>query len=132
LLYKLDFSEGNSLVTVTPEGNYSMNNVLDLIRIVLEHPLYNPTNNILIDMSNMKYTPVISEIFTISEFTVSMKKHFKGKTAMIVQGDVLYSMFKLSTIFVAKQGLKSNIFHNVEDALTWLTNSDSSTEHHEP
>ena len=131
MIYKLDISEQDNLVKVTPEGNYSMNNVLDLIQIILENPLYKPTNNILVDMRNMKYTPVINEIFAISEFIVSMKKHFRAKTAMVVQGDVLYTMFKLSTMFVVKQGLKSNVFHNVEDALTWLTDSDNPTEHHE-
>ena len=125
MTYKIDISEKDNLVTVTPEGLYSLNKILDLIQIVIENPLYKPTYNSLIDMRDMKYTPVISEIFTISEFTVSMKNHFRGKTAIVVQGDVLYNMFKLSTMFVSKHGLKSNIFREPESALAWLAEPDT-------
>jgi len=125
MIYKIDISEKDNLLTVTPEGIYSMNKILDLVHIVIENPLFKPTTNLIIDIRAVKYTPVISEIFSISEFFVSMKKHFKGKTAIVVQGDVFYNMFKLSTMFVAKQGLKSNIFRDMEKALAWLAVPDS-------
>ena len=120
MTYNCEVSDESNLVTVTPKGTYSLKSIIDLIHIVIKDPQYKSTYDLLVDLRDMKYTPIVSEIFAISEFVVSFKQYFKGKTALVAKGELLYSMFKLSAMFVAKQGLKTNIFHEPEEALAWI------------
>jgi hypothetical protein len=52
-----------------------------------------------------------------------------GNVAIIAKGELLVKMFKLSTMFVSREGLKSNIFIDPEKAMGWLENSNSITFH---
>ena len=129
MIYKLEISEDTNLITVTAKGTYSLNEIMDLIYIVIKDPRYKPTYNAIIDLRELKYTPVISEIFKLSEFFISSKQHFKSKTGLVTNNESLYNLFKLSTMFVVKEGLKSNIFRNMEEALAWIADPDSPNVH---
>ena len=65
MTYKLEISADNNLVTVTPEGAYSLKNIMDLIHIVIKDPQYKSSYNLLIDLRDVNYTPIISEIFIL-------------------------------------------------------------------
>ena len=129
LIYKLEISEETNLMTVTAKGTYSLNDIMDLIYIVIKDPRYIPTYNAIIDLRELKYTPVISEIFKLSEFFISSKQHFKSKTGLVTNNESLYNLFKLSTMFVVKEGLKSNIFRNMEEALAWIADPETPKVH---
>ena len=125
MIYKLKISENENLVTVTARGNYSLKDIKRLIHLIVEEPHYKSNFNIIIDITGIIYTPIVSEIKVISDFLVSLKHYFKGTTAIVAEGDLIYSMFKLSTLLINKQGLKSNIFTSIEEALTWIKDQDS-------
>ncbi len=121
--YTMKISEEENLVIVSPRGSYSYKEVIALIDLVIHDPLFKSTLNFIIDIRKIDYTPVVSEIYVISRYFIDSKKYFKGKTAIITRGEVLYSMFKLATLFVKKEGLKSNIFKTRDDALQWINSS---------
>lgn len=125
MIYKLKISKNEKLVTVTARGSYSLKDIKTLIHLIIEEPHYKSNFNILIDITDIIYTPIISEIKVISDFLVSLKHYFKGTTAIVAEGELIYSMFKLSTMLINKQGLKSSIFSTVEEALAWIQNQNS-------
>ncbi len=125
MIYKLKISENENLVTVTARGNYSLKDIKRLIHLIVEEPHYKSNFNIIIDITGIIYTPIVSEIKVISDFLVSLKHYFKGTTAIVAEGDLIYSMFKLSTLLINKQGLRSNIFTSIEEALAWIMDQDS-------
>ena len=124
-VYNIEISAENSLVTVIAKGVYKLQEIKDLIHKVIKDPEYKPEYNSIIDIRDVKYTLTVSEIFSISDFVVSFKHYFKGKTAIIAKGEILINMFKLSTMFISKFGLKTNIFVDFEQANIWLKNPDS-------
>ena len=121
-MYSLDISAENSLVTVTANGTYTLKNIKDLIHAVIKDPLYKSQYNSVIDIRDVIYTPEFNEVLAISNFVNSFKHYFKGKVAIIARGKILYNMFRLSTVFVSRQGIKSNIFIDPEEAMAWLEN----------
>lgn len=125
MVYKLRITEKENLVLVTARGSYSLKDIKTLIHLIVEEPHYKPNFNIIIDITGIIYTPIISEIKVISDFLVSLKHYFKGTTAIVAKGELIYSMFKLSTQLINKQGLKSNIFSTIEEALVWIKDQDS-------
>jgi hypothetical protein len=72
--YKLIITPETKLVTVKAEGFYNLKTIKALIHMVIKDPLYNSTYNSLIDIRDVTYTPVASEIFAISDFVISFKK----------------------------------------------------------
>ncbi len=122
-MYNLDISSENSLVTVTANGTYTLKNIKDLIHAVIKDPLYKSHYNSIIDIRDVIYTPEFNEVLAISNFVNSFKHYFKGKVAIIARGKILYNMFRLSTVFVSRQGIKSNIFMDPEEAMAWLENT---------
>ncbi|MCK5153430.1 MAG: hypothetical protein KAQ93_03655 [Spirochaetales bacterium] len=125
VVYSIDISTTNHLVMVTAKGIYKLNEIKDLIHTVIKDPEYKPEYNSIIDIRDVKYTLTVSEIFSISDFILSFKHYFKGKTAIIAKGEILINMFKLSTMFISKHGLQTNIFLNYEEAIKWLEDPDS-------
>lgn len=125
MTYYYNIYEEANLVIVIPYGNYSLVKIMDLIQSIVENPLYHSTYDILVDIRNIEYTPIIDEIFAISDFIISIKENFKGKTALISDKYVLFKLFKLSTLFVSKKGVHSKIFKEVDDALLWLSKTES-------
>ena len=125
MVYKLRISENENLVTVTARGSYSLKDIKRLIHLIVDEPHYKTSFNIIIDITGITYTPIISEIKVISDFLVSLKHYFKGITTIVAEGELIYSMFKLSTQLINKQGLKSNIFSTMEEALVWIKNQSS-------
>ena len=125
VVYKLKISKNENLVIVTARGSYSLKDIKSLIHLIVEEPHYKTNFNIVIDITGIIYTPIISEIKVISDFLVSLKHYFKGTTAIVAESELIYSMFKLSTQLINKQGLKSNIFSTIEEALDWIKNQSS-------
>jgi hypothetical protein len=121
MIYNLLLSKESNLITVTAKGPYSLNDIMELIHIIISDDRYKPTYNLIIDLRELKYTPVISEIFKLSEFFISSKQHFMGKTGLITDNESLYNLFKLATMFTASKGLRTIVFWNMEDALNWIT-----------
>ena len=93
--------------------------------IVVNDPLYKPEYDLIVDIRDVKYTPIVSEILQISQFIVTIKDHFKGRTAIIANGDLLYSMFKITAQYTSERGIKTNIFRDIEEALAWIADPDS-------
>ena len=125
MTYNLDISEEKNLATITPKGTCTIIDMKALVYILIKDPLYIPTLDLLIDKREMKYTPVISEVLEVSNFVIPLKHHFKGKIAIVANGELLYDMFKLSSRFTSSKDFYSNIFHNPEEALAWIADPDT-------
>lgn len=76
MTFKLKFSLEKSLVTITPKGTYSVKDITALMMIVVSDPLYKPEYDLIVDIRDVKYTPIVSEILQISKFIITMKKNF--------------------------------------------------------
>ncbi len=125
MIYKLQVSENKNLVIVTARGVYSLKDIKRLIHLIIDEPHYKSNFDIIIDITGIIYTPIVSEISVISDFLISLKHYFKGVTAIVAEGELIYSMFKLSTLLINKQGLKSSIFTSIEEALAWIRDQKS-------
>ena len=124
ITYEINISEENNLVTVTPKGASTINDMKALIYLVIKDPLYKPTYDLLIDKREVKYTPVVCEVLEVSQFLVPLKQHFEGKIAIVIDSELFYSMFKPSSQYTSKNDFNSNIFHDTEEALSWIADSD--------
>lgn len=60
--YTLSILPKHKLVRITAEGQYSIGDIQRLIEIVVQDKDYRSDYNSLIDIREVKYTPVVSEI----------------------------------------------------------------------
>jgi len=58
----------------------------------------------------MLTTPLVSEIIEFSDFIIKMKVSFKAKVALLVKGEILYNLFKISSHLSNKNSIKIDIF----------------------
>ena len=107
--------------TIIPSGKYSLKDIKSLISLVVSDPDYNPDYNVIVNLREVNYTPVVSEIIEISDFVVTIKQSFRAKTAIITKSELMYQMFKLAAHYTSKQGLRSNIFKDMDTAKEWLS-----------
>ena len=118
--YTYNISNKMRRTIVTPSGRYSLTDIKKLISTVVSDPDFNPEYNVLLNLSGVKYIPVVSEIIEISDFIVTMKQSFRAKTAIITKSELMHQMFKLSAHYTSKQGLRSNVFKDIDFAIKWL------------
>jgi hypothetical protein len=118
--YNIDISKNNKTITINASGQYDLDSTKNLIHKVIMDPRFNPEYDLLVDIRDVKYIPKINEIFSISNFVLSFKQYFKKKIAIIASGEILIKMFKVSSVFISKQGMQSYVFQNPQEAVKWL------------
>ena len=125
MTYDLTISDEDNLVTVTPKGTCTIIDMKALVYLVINDPLYKPTYDLLIDKREVKYTPIVCEVLEVSQFLAPLKQHFEGKIAIVIDSELFYSMFKLSSQYMSKNRLNSNVFHDPGEALVWIKDPDA-------
>ena len=118
--YDYSISPENKFVHVIGRGEYGIKDIKKLVKIITSDERYRSDFNSIIDIRNVKYTPVVSEIIELSEFFILMKKSFRSKVAMVVKSELLYNLFKLSSHYTNKSNIKTNIFIDLGEAREWL------------
>ena len=120
MIYDYSISPETKFVHIIANGNYSINDIKKLVEIITSDERYRPDFNSIVDIRKVKYTPIISEIMEISDFIITMKNSFKAKVALVVNGELLYNLFKLSANRSKKSGIKFEIFTDLEKAKNWI------------
>ncbi len=121
--YTLSILPRHKLVRITAEGQYSIGDIQRLIEIVVQDKDYRSDYNSLIDIREVKYTPVVSEIMDFSTFIGTIKKSFQAKVALLVKSEVLYNLFTLSSRLSRQKGINVYIFNDPEKAEKWISTS---------
>ncbi len=120
LEYNFFISPEQNYVHIKAEGKYSIGDIKTLIEVVTHDERYNPSFNSLVDIRNISYTPVVSEIMDFADFIKATKQFFKAKVALVVKGDVIYNLFKLSSHLSRKNGIMVSIFNDITEAEAWI------------
>lgn len=121
MLYDYSISPETKFVHIIANGNYSIGDIKNLVELVTSDERYRPEFNSIVDIRDVKYTPVVSEIIEFSDFIITMKKSFKSKVALIVKGEILYNLFKISSHLSNKNGIKIDIFTDLQKAKIWIS-----------
>ena len=121
MIYDYSILPEKKFVHIIANGNYSINDIKNLVELVTNDERYRPEFNSIVDIQDVKYTPVISEIIDFSDFIITMKKSFKAKVALVVKGEILYNLFKISSHHSNKNGIKVDIFNDLQKAKHWIS-----------
>ena len=90
------------------------------MREIVDSPNFNSNYRILIDVTEILYTPIIAEIEYAAVAVAGIKGIVKEKIAVLVKGDVLYALSKLFVIYAKKAGLNIQSFDDLTEAKDWL------------
>ena len=120
MIYDYSILPEKKIVRIVADGNYSISDIKKLVEIITSDERYMPEFNSIVDIRKVKYTPVISEVMQISDFIITMKNSFKAKVTLVVNGELLYNLFKLSANHSKKNGIKFEIFTDLEKAEKWI------------
>ena len=120
MIYDYSISPKKKIVRIVADGNYSIANIKSLVELITSDERYMPDFNSIVDIRKVKYTPVVSEVMEISDFILTMKNSFKAKVALVVNGELLYNLFKLSSNRSKINGIKFDIFTDLEKAKNWI------------
>lgn len=118
--YEINISVQRKLVSVKPYGEYDLRGIQNLIDEIIKNPRFDPSYDIILDQLDTKYSPLVGEIYELCKFLAKRKSSFQGKTAIIIENDVLHNLYKLATMFMAKEGMTTYLFKTVDEALDWL------------
>lgn len=121
MIYDYSISPETKFVHIIANGNYSISDIKSLIELITHDERYMSDFNSIVDIQDVKYTPVVSEIIDFSDFIITMKKSFKAKVALVVKGEILYNLFKISSHHSNKSGIKVNIFTDLQKAKQWIS-----------
>ena len=123
MIYDYSISPEKKIVRIVADGDYSISDIKKLVEIITNDERYRPEFNSIVDIRKVKYTPVICEVMEISDFIIAMKKSFKAKVTLVVNGELLYNLFKLSANHSKNNGVRFEIFTDLEKAEKWIYES---------
>jgi hypothetical protein len=108
------------LVYVKGKGRLRIEEVTRAMRELVDSPNFNSRYQLLIDVTEILYTPIIAEIEYTAVAVAGIKGIVKEKIAILVKGDVIYALSKLFVIYAKKAGLNIQTFDDMNEAKDWL------------
>ena len=121
MIYDYSISTETKLVHIIANGNYSIKDIKNLVELVTNDERYRPEFNSIVDIQDVKYTPVVSEIIEFSDFIITMKESFKAKVALVVKGEIIYNLFKIAAHHANNNDIQIDLFTNLEKAKNWIS-----------
>ncbi len=116
---EIDLDEGIFIVTIS--GRLSIDELQQTIGEAFNDTLYSTGHNILVDIRNIKYTPIFSEVQESVKLLSHIKNVISEKVALLVKGDVAYAMGWLFCRMIREMGFNIEVFLDVEEAKSWLS-----------
>ncbi|MGK0212072.1 MAG: hypothetical protein ACI9D4_002413 [Polaribacter sp.] len=111
--------EFNLIYTIV-EGNYSLEDYMNLRKNIISDSNYNPSYNQIIDFSNSKYIGTREEINTYVEWGIQKNVFGKAKTSLLTD---LPHQAVVTTLFLSHplvNNLQTDIFTTLKGALNFV------------
>lgn len=107
-------------VTVIGEGPITIPDCFEAMDAVAEDDKFQPFFSVLVDLHSLEYAPSIQDVQHIASKLGTLKTHFQGKVAVLVSGDFLYGMLRMTCVMAEFVGFKMHAFKDYDEAIQWL------------
>lgn len=125
--YTYKISKTHCYVSIVLKDLTTCQGVKMLLDEIVSDKKYNRSYNFLVDLRQLKYTPIIPEMEQLSKCVISFKEHLHGSVALVTNNEIQHYLFKYAAILLSKNGLKYRVFCEPENALNWLLDYDNAS-----
>lgn len=93
---------------------------LHAMKSLSEDPDFMPHFGVILDLRNIRSSPLLDELNGIAEALSHIKDYFAGKIAVVVEM-VYYSMAILTSHYASFSGFTYGIFYDLHEAQRWIS-----------
>lgn len=114
------FEIDEDFAVVTCEGDFTMDNIRDIVKWVnTEEALPERIKLLIVDWST-NFDPSTVELEDVAAIYGTIKERISSRWALVVAKEYHYGLGRMYSVFAEKYGMDARVFIDVEEARMWL------------
>jgi hypothetical protein len=122
------FEIDGSFAIVTCEGEFTVDNIRDIIDWVNTEPSLPDKIKLLIDDKSTDFDPTTVQLEEIAEMYGSIKDRITSRWALVVAKEYHFGLGRMYSVFAERYGLDARVFTTVAEARAWLDQKEPSNQ----
>lgn len=114
------FEIDGEFAIVTCEGDFTMDNIRDIVEWVKSEEALPEKIKLLIVDKSTNFDPSTVELEDIAVIYGAIKERISSKWALVVAREYHFGLGRMYAVFAEKYGLDARVFTDVAEARAWL------------
>lgn len=117
----LCYSYDDKMLRIVGEGDYTAQDLKDLLVAAISDPRTRPGIPTLMDIRRSEATRTNDELVSIVDFLGSKRdRSVPLRCAVVATGDLRFGLSRMVSVYVERYGVELRVFRDVESAEAWL------------
>ena len=116
---KISTSIENHIVSIQTDGDMDLQQSIDLITNLVNHPDFRSNYGVLADFRRVGATPTIMDMRELGAHMRKNKDKIKGKLAIVIRPEK-HPLTSARAMLVRAFGIRMEVFDEIEPAVTYL------------
>ena len=117
--FTYEISPGDQVAYVTVSGPVDLRSTIRMMGELAKDPAFRPEYKVVVDATNMEYSPSLGELRVIAWALGHEKSAFRNKVA-VIRGARSYALQQLYNTFTRMAGFALALFPDKSSAMHWL------------
>ena len=114
------FEIDEDFAIVTCEGDFTMDNIRDIVEWVKSEEALPEKIKLLIVDKSTNFDPSTVELEDIAVIYGAIKERISSQWALVVAKEYHFGLGRMYSVFAEKYGLDARVFTDVDEARSWL------------
>ena len=117
----LSYSYEDDMLRIVGEGDYTAQDLMDLLAAALSDPRSRPGISTLMDVRRSEAARTTDELVSIVEFLGSKRdRAVPLRCAVVATSDLRFGLSRMVSVYLEKYGVDLRVFRDIESAELWL------------
>jgi len=117
----LCYSYDDEMLRIVGEGDYTAQDLKDLLVAAISDPRTRPGIPTLMDIRRSEATRTTDELVSIVDFLGSKRdRSVPLRCAVVATGDLRFGLSRMVSVYLERYGVELRVFRDVESAEAWL------------
>jgi hypothetical protein len=122
ITFRIDKASG--IVFTTIAGQTSLDEILEGLKNILNHPDFGPGLNGIADLRQSELNTFQADVKKIADLMIEYRGTIgPSKAAVVVSRDITFGMTRVFQVFAEQSSVETAIFRSMEEALCWIHSS---------
>jgi hypothetical protein len=117
----LSYSYDDDTLRIVGEGDYTAQDLKDLLVAAISDPRTRPGMSTLMDIRRSDATRTTSELVSMVDFLGSRRdRTVPLRCAVVATGDLRFGLSRMVSVYLERYGVDLRVFREIESAEFWL------------
>lgn len=128
----IEYEIDGDFAVVTCEGEFTMDNVREIVDWVNTEPTLPERIKLLIIDRSTTFDPSTMELEEVAAIYATVRERISSRWALVVSKQYHYGLARMYSVFAERYGLDARVFTSADEARAWLDGEVPAGDAHRP